>query len=141
MVLHLASLDKQKMVKQLYPNPIALAEYLLKLMGFYYPNKDSRAMQNLSSYFLTGSNEAVRFKEFSSFLNFDNPILSYCRLITLLKQSGGKRPEIIKPEIMRIIYKVLLFIMKESLHEHFVSLRVSCPWLYLGSKESPGTLV
>lgn len=138
MILHLASQDTNNELRSWCPNPSALAGYLLRLMSFYYPNSDPRAMQNLSSYFLTGSREAIRFREFSSFLNFENPILSYCRIITAIGEYGSQQDEQVKLEIRKLVYKVLVFVMKESLRGGFETLRDACPWLFLGFKEELG---
>lgn len=138
MLLHLAGHDKTGAIRNYCPNPIALANYLLKLMSFYYPNNDPSIMHNISSYFLSACSEATRFREFSCFLTFENPILSFCRVVSLADECKGSEQRVDTQDIRANIFKILTYILKESLSDDFKSLRATCPWLFLNLKDQIG---
>lgn len=102
---------------------------MVKLMTFYYPNSDPTFMHNISSYFLASNYEAARFAEFGLFVSIANPVLSFCKAVILFGDVSNTN----RHTILVDVFKVLLFILKESKHRDFVSLRDSCPWLFTGN--------
>lgn len=102
---------------------------MVKLMTFYYPNSDPTFMHNISSYFLASNYEAVRFAEFGLFVSIANPVLSFCKAVILFGDVSNTN----RHTILVDVFKVLLFILKESKHRDFVSLRDSFPWLFTGN--------
>lgn len=129
-MLYLVESDPRGMFRSDSNNPVAIAKQLVKLMTFYYPNHDPAYMHNISSYFLASNFEAARFNEFSHFVCLPNPVLAFCRALINFGDSG----QINRRRILVDLFKVLLFVLKESEHRDFVSLDKSCPWLFVGNQ-------